>query len=275
MTVFDYQPPSKPNNFLEKIKHWWQSHITAKHYFLGGGLLILLAACLVIIFTNNNKTPNTSNTPNASITSTPDATSHPQIPAETTTEQSDSVCGLPGVSDSAEITGAFIDETTWTGGDRYLYLSKKYGPGINDPASDVGCYARTPQGAVLAALNFSALTADENLSLNIYKRTIPADRADTQSIIEKELRYGFEVPEGEQVSFDVLSYGRDEAIIAVGAVVANGYGGTTYAKWIMKLQWIEGDWFVALAPNRQDYWLSVQEVTADQINKMFLIEEAS
>lgn len=274
MTIFDYQPPSKPNNFLEKIKHWWITHITKKHYYLGGGLLLFLSICLIFLYTNNSNTGSTSNTPNsvnADINSSTPAPSHPGIPSQTPSIKSDSICGLEAYSQSADtIDVPFINEERSTGLN-YFQISQTHGPGTWDNGLP-SCYAHTPQGAVLAAINLTVVESEPDL----YLRTGELYQKNDFDAVSTYVKKYPDAPPTTTLSYEVVSYTPQTARISLGVTGTVGDLGISrkvYAMGIFDLIWEDGDWKLVAGENGATY-VSAKETSADLISRKPQLQDA-
>lgn len=162
----------------------------------------------------------------------------------TAADSEKSVCGLPGHETGGSLTTAPDAEWVLVGSIASPRVEKS-GPGVIDEKTGFGyCYARTREGAVLAAANVLPFTATNELQAQAYdKLLLPGPGRDVSL---KAIREGTapEVPEGERIQiagFQLVRFDGDEATVRIAATSQGQYHQTEVV-----LRWSGGDWKVVV-----------------------------
>ena len=211
---------------------WW----TSPRFAISGIVVVLLAVTGLILALSPTDEPVASQAPTA-------ATPQPASPAA----GSDSVCGLAAGSGQT-LTKA--PQVSWEPiGATDAPSSEKHGPGQIDETSGVrSCYSHTPEGALLAATNLLASSADGELLLETTRQQTVDGPGKTIALSQIQQRInegGPGIP--MQVSgFRMLSYSKDEATVEV---VMSADDGTELRHLTtgVDLVWQDGDWKSVLA----------------------------
>lgn len=169
---------------------------------------------------------------------------------EITPSPRDSICGLPASSDTTPL-GAPPRDAEWSLiGATAVPQSRTAGPGVVEDNDYRACFSRSPEGAVMAAVNWTSMAAKPSLSYEIVQKSVvPGPGRDLA------LRSGPAAMEGSTGSrsryqvrgFRVLGYTSDSATVDVA--IENS--ANAYASLVWELTWHDGDWKFALSPSGQ------------------------
>jgi len=176
----------------------------------------------------------------ATATSRPGGTVETAAPTGTSRE-SESVCGLSGFETSSSLSSAPSAEWTLVG--TVAAPSTSAGPGTVDGAGFRSCFAQTAEGALLAAVNYVALSSDPRLQPDLWRLLEPG-------VVRDRVRdaYGDAtgVPSSTRMQvagFKVLQYDGASAVIDVAWQITGSQSGLVSMP--IELVWLEGDWLVA------------------------------
>ncbi|MFI6575235.1 hypothetical protein ACIBFB_05495 [Nocardiopsis sp. NPDC050513] len=159
-----------------------------------------------------------------------------------TPSESGSLCGLEAHTTEFELLLP-IQDTTWTAiNGMRAPESAEFGPGVLDGGVRY-CYARTPEGAVLAAANFLVLAnfGREEMVGRWDLLVIPGPGRDAFASVMEAQTEPAEV-EGQISAARVVSYSEDEARISIAIALASG----ERASMSFDLEWTQGDWKIVV-----------------------------
>lgn len=152
----------------------------------------------------------------------------------------ESVCGLPGYTDSGTLTAAPTAEWLFQGTTAYP-TSSEYGPGATSPEGVRYCFQHTPTGALFAAANAIVQGSFVETSVPWIEYFLSAQTTNRDQLVD-------DTPAGTStetrmhiVGFRVLAYDGKTARIDM-AVRAIGGGNTVYGSAAYDLVWEDGDW---------------------------------
>lgn len=172
-------------------------------------------------------------------------TPSPTSSSSSAAADSGSVCGLPGHESSGTLTKA--PDATWSLIDGFAVPSTKdSGPGKVEADGFRYCYARTPEGVVLAAANFMGVGSIPELHSKIAEKLIapgPGQEAARDSAPASSSGSSSSEMRVQIAGFQLNSYTDDEANLALLIRGANG----NYISQQFDMEWAKGDWRVALA----------------------------
>ncbi|MFL1376270.1 hypothetical protein [Nocardiopsis protaetiae] len=185
----------------------------------------------------------------ASASTTPGA---PPVPEEAPAvpDGQASVCGLEAHTTEHDVLLPLLD-TTWTSIDGMRApQTAEHGPGVVEDGGARYCYARTPEGAVLATANFLALANSGSGRMDSqWERLIAPGPGRGAFIAETESSAGSEEgPGGQIVAAKVVSYTEDEARISIALMAPD----SVYASMTFDLMWVEGDWKILVGENGEN-----------------------
>ena len=198
------------------------------------GLLIVAAVVVWIVSSiSSSDDPEPAPQPSESSTSAP-------APSEGAAGGS-SICGLDLVEMSGTLDTA--PATTWDyAGTTPFPVSDEFGPADTTDAGIKTCFARTPEGAALAAsvgvgylMNPDTIQPWRESALAkgpIRDQVLSTPPTDVSSEVRAEV-----------TAFRLLGYDGDSARVDVGVMVT-GNGNTGYLSIVMPLIWEDGDWKV-------------------------------
>ncbi|MEZ7757268.1 hypothetical protein O5Y58_17265 [Microbacterium paraoxydans] len=199
------------------------------------GLLIVAAVVVWIVSSvSSSDDPEPAPQPSDSSTSAP-------APSEGA-EGGSSICGLDQVEMSGTLDTA--PATTWEfAGTTPFPVSDEFGPADTTDSGIKMCFARTPEGAALAAsVGVGYLMSPD--TIQAWRESALAEGPIRDQVLS--------TPPTEDVSsevrtevtaFRLLSYDGDSARVDVGVTVT-GSGKTAYLSIVMPLIWENGDWKV-------------------------------
>lgn len=200
--------------------------------------LLIVAGVVVAIVSVVSPQPDPNPAPSGSSTSAP-------APSETEEAVGDSsTCGL----DLVEMSGTLdlAPDSAWDyAGTTAFPVSETFGPATTLDSGIKTCFARTPEGAVLAAsagvgylLNAATMRPWQEYAL--------AAGTVRDQILATPPNEGDSAPSSirsEVTAFRLLDYDGDSALVDVGVTVT-GEGSTVYMSVVMPLVWEDGDWRV-------------------------------
>jgi hypothetical protein len=195
---------------------------------------IVVVIAIVIAVTNIGHGKNTT-TP----TSAPTHKTSTAIPAG-----AKSVCGLKGYETTSSLDSA--PKTTWQLVGTFAAPTdrKGAGPGEIDSTGFRSCYAHTAEGALYAAVNFTALSTDASTYSKIPTLVVPGPGR--EAAIKQEAAETGQTssgPRAQLAGFEIDSYTASAATVDL----ALSYDDGTTASAPLKLQWSGGDWKIVLA----------------------------
>ncbi|HEX3649508.1 MAG TPA: hypothetical protein VHV49_13860 [Pseudonocardiaceae bacterium] len=173
----------------------------------------------------------------------------------------DSACGLHGGSTATPTTGPDVQWQNIDG--NWLPVSTTEGPGRRSATGPWSCYAHTPTGAVLAALDIAGRMNREDLTSVVQQQTVPGPGQAALLAGGVEAAATNEVPAG----FDINAYDGSTTTITLYARKGDITGRCSTG-----LQWIggrTGDWALRLAPDGSNR-VSCEQVTNDQHDPNFI-----
>ncbi|GAA1983698.1 hypothetical protein GCM10009799_06340 [Nocardiopsis rhodophaea] len=154
-------------------------------------------------------------------------------------------CERPPAEADAFFNG-FSEDTHWEGvGTMRAPTSPDHGPGKTEDSGYRHCYANTPEGAVIAATNFIAMTDDPEALPEMLPDML-ADGPRKDSALAEFEEEGPHAPEeygGYIAGVKMLAYGHDRADMEVALVIEEQSRGMASIR--VNLRWERGDWKVA------------------------------
>ncbi|MCB8043689.1 hypothetical protein JM654_04330 [Microbacterium oxydans] len=199
------------------------------------GLLIIAAAVVWIVSSvSSSDDPEPAPQPSGSSTSAP-------APSEGA-EGGSSICGLDLVEMSGTLDKA--PATTWEyAGTTPFPVSDEFGPADTTDSGIKMCFARTPEGAALAAsVGVGYLMSPD--TIQAWRESALAEGPIRDQVLSTPPTEGVSSEVRTEVTaFRLLSYDGDSARVDVGVTVT-GSGNTAYLSIVMPLIWENGDWKV-------------------------------
>lgn len=161
---------------------------------------------------------------------------------------SDSVCGLDAVRMAGDLIEAPASEWELVG-TTPAPISAAMGPGTTDPDGLRSCFARTPEGAVFAAANILALGSSPALVGPMTDRLTVAGpgRDAAMADLAARVSMGGSAVRYEIAAFALTSYDGSTATVDVVIRASN----QALLAQMIDLEWVDGDWKVALADSGQ------------------------
>lgn len=157
---------------------------------------------------------------------------------------SGSVCGLKA-SEESDFAG-FDDTVDWSRvGTLEAPSFPAHGPKKTTKDGYRYCYAKSPEGAVAAGMNYVAMTGDPAVVPQLLKEMYaegPGKKAALKSAEEGPLGSDSD-SEGQMAGVRLLAYGTDRARVDVALVYAE-FGPEKIASVTVDLRWEDGDWKV-------------------------------
>lgn len=198
----------------------------------------LLATAAVVVWIVSSLSP--SNDPEPAPAPSTSSTSAP-APSEGA-EGGSSVCGLDLVEMSGTLDTA--PATTWDyAGTTPFPVSEKFGPADTTDSGIKMCFARTPEGAALAASAGVAYLLNADTVQPWREYALAAGPIRDQLLSTPSTSEGSPEIRNEVTAFRLLSYDGDSARVDVGVTVT-GNGKTGYLSAVIPLVWEDGDWKV-------------------------------
>ncbi|GAB3205323.1 hypothetical protein GCM10027294_03230 [Marinactinospora endophytica] len=160
---------------------------------------------------------------------------------------SESVCGLRS-SEKDEFTG-FPEDTSWGFvGMMEAPSSRAHGPGVVEDNGFRHCYAKSPEGVVLAAMNYVAMTSEPPLASDLPSLYAEGPGKDVllempeEELLDPDKRYP-----GRLGGVRLLSYAADRARVDV-AIITEGRVKAIGSQPI-DFRWEDGDWKIVTREN--------------------------
>ncbi|QCU79701.1 hypothetical protein E7744_15405 (plasmid) [Citricoccus sp. SGAir0253] len=180
------------------------------------------------------------NRPASSQTPTP-PTATPAASPEAELSGGDSVCGLDGVATTG--TAETPPQVEWTTvGNFPVPGSDKVGPGETTEDGLRTCYQRTPEGALVAAVNYLGAGTDARL-VGPVSEYAPAEGPGRKAAIESAREHsGAGSVRAQVVGYQVLNYDGTAAKIDLALQAETG----KYSSFVYDLIWEDGDWRIVL-----------------------------
>lgn len=169
----------------------------------------------------------------------PTAESSPPAPAD----GEESVCGLPA-SEETQLTDT-PSGTDWeTVGTMPAPSLEEAGPGVTDDEGVRQCYARSPEGALVAAANVLAMGTDPDLAYPMNDVVLAEGDGREAALAELEEQGLGDSGDmrTEVAGFNLLGYSPDHARVDLAMESSTGM----FASVTTDLVWEEGDWKVRL-----------------------------
>lgn len=165
--------------------------------------------------------------------------------AQSPTDPNASRCGLPGFETSGTVSEPPTDATWTQVGAQAIPISPSAGPGVVEESQVRYCYAHTPEGAVLAAMNLYAWgVAGTSDPVGVVENGI-AEGPGYDEALSMATGRSAEPPSNDPaiqiVGFQVVSYASDAASVSVAFASGLELG---YAQQTLELLWDRGDWRV-------------------------------
>lgn len=200
-------------------------------WFLISAVLVALLAIAGIVLTVLPDDANGRPTPTTSPTSTPS-------PSPTAVADGESKCGLPPGSQA--VPAAPPEGATWELFGTFAAPSiENIGPGVVDPDGVRSCFAHSPTGALLAAINFWAMTSldpavgvDPRLAASTPERDALAEQYATSPPTPSS------GPTYQVAGFQIRDYTAHSVVVDVAIRTSTGAVGSLPTP----LRWEDGDW---------------------------------
>lgn len=212
----------------------------AKPGFIAAAVVVaILAIIAVVVIINGLREPDE---PTGSADPTPEATESAAPSDSESDEGGASVCGLDEVEMSGTLDTA--PEAEWKYLDTVAFpASDTAGPGNDDPAETMNCFARTPEGAVFAAAAGMAQLSSPVHNVGWIESNIVDGPVKDQML--SSAQGGGTASDGQSRTkfsgFKLLSYDGNTARVDLG-VTGTGNGNSVYMSMIVPLVWEDGDW---------------------------------
>lgn len=217
-----------------------RSPYTRPGFIAAAVLVLLLVVAAVVVIVNGTNSSNNAD----------DGTDTAPIPTETETPEpeatgGESICGL----DEVEMEGTLDTppEASWVYLDHVAFpASESAGPGNDDPSDVLNCFARTPEGAVLAAtVGMGQLSSVENREGWAESNMVDGPARDEVLTVPAEgVEDGAAAVRVTISGFRLQSYDGDTARVDV-AMTGEGSGRSVYYSQIIPMKWEDGDWKMA------------------------------
>jgi hypothetical protein len=207
-------------------------------WFLISAVLVAILAIVGIVLAvlpddaNGRPTPTTSPTSTAS-------------PSPTAVTDGESKCGLPPGSQA--VPAAPPEGATWELFGTFAAPSiENIGPGVGDPDGIRSCFAHSPTGALLAAINYWAMGwsvagagADARLVASTPERAALQEQYRQQGTPDPALLTGMQV-----AGFNIVRYSESDAVVDLAVRTETGAVGSLPTP----LRWEDGDWKFVIPP---------------------------
>jgi hypothetical protein len=187
-----------------------------------GGLIMLISGALT--------QPTSGQTPSGP-PATPTASPEPELTG------GESVCGLEGIA----TTGAaeIPPPVEWTVvGNFPVPGSPEVGPGETTEDGLRTCYQRTPEGALVAAVNYLGASTDARLLVPAYEYSTAEGPGRKKAIALARQQDSIGSSRAEVVGYRVLGYDGESAKIDLALELASGQ----YLSMVNDMVWEDGDW---------------------------------
>lgn len=204
------------------------------------GVIVVLAVVLAVV----NASRDNGEKPIAAPTTAAPAASRiaTAAPGKSTDKHgAKSVCGLGGETLAGRLTAApAVDQWQYQGTTAYP-VSKKYGPGANDPAGFRYCFQHSPEGALFAAANAMAGSNAPDAWADYFVSSAVPNRAALLSAGAGDNSKDDAEQRISTVGFRLLQYTATSATVDL-AMRATTNGSTGYVSAVLPLTWEDGDW---------------------------------
>jgi hypothetical protein len=192
-------------------------------------VLVMLIVLINNLFGSNDKTA-----PKAS--PVPSATAHPL-------DSDPSACGLEGFETTASLTDA--PATTWAlvGTVAAPSNPEGAGPGVTDSSGFRSCYAHTAEGALFAAVNFTALGTDATMYDKMSTLVAPGPGRDALTSKASGADGGASSYRAQVAGFVINAFNEKAATVDLAVKYSDGQ----MVSLPLKLVWLEGDWKIVVA----------------------------
>lgn len=215
-------------------------------------IVVVLGIFLATRGSGNENPPPSPTTGGPTASTDPEPEPEPTEPAEA--EGDSSVCGLDDVELQGTLTQA--PEAEWSLiGTIAAPAVAGAGPGVVEESGLRYCFARTPEGALLAAANMVALGEEPSLREGFIEHSVAAGPG-RDAFLEKSRgpQAGGEPVRIQTAGFNLLEYTGDAATVDVAIQTSNDtVGAVAYS-----LVWEEGDWRVRFRDDGTLWNLPVQ-----------------
>ncbi|MFF5325256.1 hypothetical protein ACFY2Y_16220 [Janibacter hoylei] len=171
----------------------------------------------------------------------PEPTPSPTTSTPTAQSDSDSVCGLDGHEKSGTLNKA--PDAEWRLiGTMAAPRVEKAGPGQLDEGGFGSCYARTREGALLAAANFVALSAVEEHQGKAYEQLVAPGPGRDRLIEAVKAGEVEQAPESDRFQIAGFRMNRYTDTDSTITLVIQSDG--RHFSSDLELRWVDGDWKV-------------------------------
>ncbi len=208
---------------------------TRPGFVVAAALVALLVIGGLILLLSGATTQSTSGQTPSDPVDTPTASPEPELTG------GESVCGLEGVATTG--TAETPPQVEWTTvGNFPVPGSDKVGPGETTEDGLRTCYQRTPEGALVAAVNYLGAGTDARL-VGPVSEYAPAKGPGRKAAIESAREYsGAGSVRAQVVGYQVLNYDGTAAKIDLALQAETGQ----YSSFVYDLIWEDGDWRIVL-----------------------------
>lgn len=208
---------------------------TRPGFVVAAALIGLLVIGGLIMWLSGALTQPTNGQTLSETTATPPASPTPELAG------GESVCGLGGVATTgAAETPPQVEWTTV--GNFPVPGSDEAGPGETTEDGLRTCYQRTPEGALVAAINYLGAGTDARL-IGPVNEYAPAKGPGRKAAIESAREYsGAGSVRAQVVGYQVLNYDGTAAKIDLALQAETGQ----YSSFVYDLIWEDGDWKIVL-----------------------------
>lgn len=206
--------------------------------FIAAALVVAIVLVLGIFIATRGNASNDPTPPPTSGSEPASSTEpEPEPSQEPGTESDPSICGLDDVELQGTLTQA--PETEWSLiGTTAAPSVEGAGPGLVEESGLRSCYSRTPEGALLAAANFMAMSTDPALLRPMIEQGA-VDGPGRDALLDLPDPAGDPAAVRVQVAgFNLLEYDGNTATVDLALSVSNG----TQGAWAYRLAWEGGDW---------------------------------
>lgn len=220
------------------------SPMSGRGFILSAALIVLIVLVGIVVVTLNvvdDDEPSTDPAPSPSSGPTSSAPSDPEA----------SVCGLTARKDAGGLVEAPA-ATEWTlVGKVALPSSTEHGPGVIEGRSRY-CFARTPEGALLAAANTLGWRTVGDMKEALQHSVAAGEGRDAAQEVLDAVEDDSTDITGELLTqirgFQIISYSASSAYVDLASqATAEGETGLVHQRF--ELVWEEGDWKVRFAPD--------------------------
>lgn len=175
--------------------------------------------------------------PTSSAQTPPSPAGTPTASAEPKLAGGESVCGLEGVATTG--TAETPPQVEWTTvGNFPVPGSDEVGPGKTSEDGLRICYQRTPEGALVAAVNYLGASTDARLLVPAYEYSTAEGPGRKKAISLARQQDGVGSNRAQVVGYRVLGYDGERAKIDLALELASGQ----YLSMVNDMVWEDGDW---------------------------------